>query len=111
MSKMTLREVCNLVGVTRRAVQGYEKAGLVECSGKNKYGYLLYDELAIEKIKDIKQYQEFGFSVKEIKHLLETTAEEYVIVMTKKMTEMKLKVQQLEKNIERAEIMISEKQQ
>ena len=53
MSKMTLREICNLIGVTRRAVQGYEKAGLVECSDKNKYGYLLYDELAVEKIRNI----------------------------------------------------------
>ena len=30
--KMTLKEVYNHVGVTRRAVQGYEKAGLVKPS-------------------------------------------------------------------------------
>ena len=33
----TLREVCDLLGVSRRAVQGYEKVGLVEPSGRNKY--------------------------------------------------------------------------
>lgn len=67
MQQKTLREVCNMVGVARRAIQGYEKIGLVASVGKNKYGYLLYDEEAIEKIRTIKQYQEFGFKVKEIK--------------------------------------------
>lgn len=51
MSEMTLQEVCNTVGVSRRAVQGYEKAGLVSATDRNKRGYLLYDEKAQEKIK------------------------------------------------------------
>lgn len=38
MEAMTLREVCNAVGVTRRAVQCYEKEELVSSTGKNKYG-------------------------------------------------------------------------
>ena len=32
----TLREMCNETNVTRRAVQGYEKLGLVFASGKNE---------------------------------------------------------------------------
>lgn len=43
---MTLKEVCLLAKVSRRAIQGYEKAGLVSATGKNKRGYLLYDENA-----------------------------------------------------------------
>lgn len=111
MSKMTLREICNLVGVTRRAVQGYEKAGLVECSGKNKYGYLLYDELAVEKIRNIKQYQEFGFTIKEIKILLEASTEEYVIMLMNKLSKMEEELQKLQGNIEKMERMLIEKQQ
>ena len=30
---MTLREVCDTLAVSRRAVQGYEKAGLVSAVG------------------------------------------------------------------------------
>lgn len=37
MKEMTLREVCESANVSRRAVQGYEKAGLVSASGKNTY--------------------------------------------------------------------------
>ena len=67
----TLREICNELGVTRRAVQGYEAAKLVSPSGKNKYGYLLYSEAEQNRIKEIKQYQKFGFQIKEIKKLID----------------------------------------
>lgn len=66
MSEKTLREVCNAVGVTRRAVQGYERAGLVSATCRNERGYLLYDEEALEKIKKIKLFQEMGFTIREI---------------------------------------------
>ena len=42
--EQTLRQVCTGLKLSRRAVQGYEQAGLVAPSGKNKYGYLLYGE-------------------------------------------------------------------
>ena len=54
MDELLLREVCELVGVTRRAIQGYEKSGLVAATGKNKMGHLLYDKTAIDTIKEIK---------------------------------------------------------
>ena len=66
MAEMTLREVCTSIGVSRRAVQGYEKAKLVSASGKTERGYLLYDASARERIKQIKLYQVMGFSIKEI---------------------------------------------
>ncbi len=66
MEKMTLREVCHAAGVSRRTVQGYEKAGLVTASGKNKYGHLLYDTHSLEQIRYIRLLQNMGFSLKEI---------------------------------------------
>ena len=63
---MTLREICEALGVSRRAIQGYEKAGLVSASARNKYGHLLYDKHAEERIAQIKFYQQLGFSLKEI---------------------------------------------
>ena len=54
MREKTLKEVCEEIGVTRRAVQGYEQAGMIQASGKNKYGYLLYDEATVEVIRKIK---------------------------------------------------------
>ena len=71
---ITLREVCKAEGVTRRAVQGYEQAGLVTPTGRNERGHLLYDQLEQEKIRQIKFFQEMGFSIKEIRELSEAPA-------------------------------------
>ena len=54
MEVMTLREICEALEVSRRAVQGYEKAGLVSATDQNKYGHLLYDEAAMLRIEQIK---------------------------------------------------------
>ena len=40
---MTLHELCDAFGISRRTVQGYEKLGLVRATGRNPRGYLLYD--------------------------------------------------------------------
>ena len=68
---MTLREICEPLGVSRRALQGYEKAGLVTASGRNKYGHLLYDKDAEMRIAQIKFYQQLGFSIKEITMIID----------------------------------------
>lgn len=67
----TLRQVCAELGLSRRTIQGYEKAGLVAPSGRNKYGHLLYGEPERERIRLIRFYQQMGFPLKEIKSLLE----------------------------------------
>lgn len=71
MQEATLREVCAKYKVSRRAVQGYEKAGMVKSIGKNKMGYLLYDAATQERIGIIRMYQEMGFSVREIKEIID----------------------------------------
>lgn len=71
MQAATLREVCAKYKVSRRAVQGYEKAGIVKPTGKNKMGHLLYDTAAQERIGIIHMYQDMGFSIKEIKEMID----------------------------------------
>lgn len=68
---MTLREICETFGVSRRAVQGYEKVGLVSASGKNEWGHLIYDADSQERIKQIKLFQEMGFSIREIMYIID----------------------------------------
>ena len=74
MKDMTLREVCNTIGVSRRAIQGYEKESLVSAPGKTNRGYLLYDTAAQERIKKIKLYQDMGFSLKQIKLIIDDSS-------------------------------------
>ena len=62
----TLRQGCSELKISRRTIQGYEKAGLVVPSGKNKYGHLLYDDQEQDMIRFIRFCQQAGFSLKEI---------------------------------------------
>ena len=59
-----LRQVCAELKISRRTIQGYEKAGLVAPSGKNKYGHLLYGETEQERIRLIRFYQLLGFQLR-----------------------------------------------
>lgn len=88
-SYKTLREVCDCLHISRRAIQGYAAHGLVKPSGKNKYGHLLYDEEAIQLIEQIKQYQRFGFKLKEIKALQSASATVQKDALLEKLTKLK----------------------
>ena len=99
MKQWTLREVCALVGVSRRAIQGYEKIGMVASAGKNKYGHLLYDEEAVETIRTIKMYMDFGFSVKDTAYLMK--ADDFVkkVCLKTRLSEMEKDMEVLKANI------------
>lgn len=68
---MTLREICDSLGVSRRAVQGYEKFGLVKPTGKTERGHLFYDEQTRERIREIRLFQQIGFTRKEIAEIID----------------------------------------
>ncbi|MCM1107179.1 MAG: MerR family transcriptional regulator [Blautia sp.] len=99
---MTLREICDTVKVSRRAVQGYEKAGLVSASGKNRYGYLIYDVHSQERIRKIKLFQELGFSLKEIKDIIDAPNPVLRAALEKRVEELQARREQLDFLIEMA---------
>ena len=85
---MTLKEVCKETGGTRKIVQTYENYGLVKATTKNKYGYLLYDDAAVKKIKKIRSYQRFGYRLLEIAKLEYMTVDEQVMILKEKINNM-----------------------
>lgn len=91
------------LGVSRRAVQGYEKKGLVSASDRTEKGYLLYDSDAYERISLIKQYQDFGFSLDEIKLLVEASPDEVRVHMESQLEKLKSRLSNLNDVVIRAE--------
>ena len=90
---MTLREIHDAFGISRRAIQGYEKAGLVRNTGKNERGHLLYDEKEQMRIKKIRLCQQMGFSICEIKDMID--APDNVLKPIMKQQLLKLKKEQV----------------
>ena len=103
---ITLREVCKAEGVTRRAVQGYEQAGLVAPTGKNERGYLLYDQSEQEKIRRVKFFQEMGFTLKEIKEISEAPKEVIRQMVERRIEELWQEIDRKENIIEMARKML-----
>ncbi len=104
----TLREICKEVGVTRRIVQGYEKANLVSPTDRNKYGHLLYGEKEKNRIKQIKLFQDLGFKLREIKELLDAPNAIVKVSLEKQLLILKEEHQRLETLIARAKKLIAE---
>lgn len=100
MSDMTLREVCNAFGVSRRAVQGYEAAGLVLASARNERGYLLYDEKSQKRIQQIKLFQQMGFTIKEIKSMIDAPKDSRKSMLGKRVKELEQEKRTIEKTID-----------
>lgn len=104
---MTLREICETLGVSRRALQGYEKAGLVASTGRNKYGHLLYDEKAKARIAKIKFYQQLGFSIKEINDIIDAPNAVVKSALEQRVQKLVEEKNQMEHLIERANQVIA----
>ena len=104
----TLQEIHNTLGITRRAIQGYEEMGLVRASDKNKYGYLLYDEKGVKRIEQIRRYQQFGFQLKEIKELLDAPNHIVKNALERRVEKMKEEQEKLNTLIVEAETLIKE---
>ena len=81
---MSLRHIREEIGVSRKAIQGYEKHGLIKPCGKDKYGHLLYDEETVKRIIRIRFFQKMGFKVSEIKKFIDKPNEEIMSILKAK---------------------------
>ncbi len=99
---MTLREICGMLNVSRRVIQGYEKTGLVRMSGRNKYGHLLYEGETVDRIVFIRFCQKIGFELKQIREFIDLPAKEIGKILEGRKEVMK---EEMEKQKERYELM------
>ncbi len=109
---MLISELSKKTGVSIHTIRFYENKGLIEAtSDKNikTNKYKKYDESHIEKITVIKEAQEVGFTLSEIKTLLDnwyggkSTKEEQLEFFSAKITEVNAKINQLKQARKRLE--------
>ena len=62
----TVNEVSKRTGVSIRALQYYDKIGLLHPAQYTQAGYRLYDEKGLERLQQILLFRELAFSLKEI---------------------------------------------
>ncbi len=67
---MTVNEVSKLTGVSIRALQYYDKIGLLHPTQYTESGYRLYDDTALETLQQILLFRELEFPLKDIKKII-----------------------------------------
>ena len=107
MNCMTLREICETLEVSRRTIQGYEKAGLVAATGRNKYGHLLYDDTAKLRIAQIKFCQQLGFTIKEITVIIDAPNVVLKSALEQQVQKLRKEKTEIDELIEKANQMIA----
>ncbi len=69
--KLTIGEVARAAGVAATTLRYYEREGLLSPTGRSRAGYRLYDEEAAERLEFIRAAQAVGFTLGDIRALLE----------------------------------------
>ncbi|WP_459129928.1 MerR family transcriptional regulator [Guggenheimella bovis] len=67
----TIHEVSQLVGVSIRTLQYYDKIGLLHPSEYTEAGYRLYDDTDLERMQQILLLRELEFPLKDIKKIID----------------------------------------
>ncbi len=67
----SISQVAKLTGISIRTLQYYDEIDLLKPSELTSSGYRLYDKNALQALQQILFFKELGFSLKEIKEILE----------------------------------------
>ncbi len=70
MEGLSTAEAARLGGVNVETIRYYERYGLVPKPPRTTAGYRIFSDDAVKRLRFIKHAQELGFSLKEIKELL-----------------------------------------
>ena len=69
---MQIGEVSDRIGLSLNTIRHYDQAGLVVPSARSQGGFRLYTEDDLDKLRVIKRMKPLGFSLEEMRELLES---------------------------------------
>ena len=67
----SISQVAKLTGISVRTLQYYDEIGLLKPSKLTSAGYRMYDDDALQTLQQVLFFRELGFSLKEIKQILQ----------------------------------------
>lgn len=71
MASLTIGKVARLAEIGVETVRFYEREGLIEEPPRRESGYRQYPEETIQRLRFIRRAKELGFTLREIRELLE----------------------------------------
>ena len=101
---MKVKEVAELVGVSIRTLHHYDQIGLLSPKEITDSGYRLYSEENLETLQQILFFKELGFTLKEIKKIINSPSfnrQEALILQRKMLIEKRNKVDKMIETIDK----------
>ncbi|TYO97605.1 MerR family mercuric resistance operon transcriptional regulator [Geothermobacter ehrlichii] len=71
MTELTIGKVARMAGVGIETIRFYERQGLIEQPPRPQNGFRIYPPETIRKIRFIRRAKQIGFSLREIRELLD----------------------------------------
>jgi DNA-binding transcriptional MerR regulator len=70
-TRMQIGDVAERTGLSLRTIRHYEEIGLLPAASRSTGGFRLYSDEAVERLLVIKQMKPLGFSLEQMRELLE----------------------------------------
>lgn len=96
----TVKQVAKLAGISRRTLHYYDHIGLLVPQQVTTAGYRLYGQQDLEKLQQILFFKEMGFSLDQIKKIMENPDFDIQAALRQQLEVLELKKKRLEKLIE-----------
>jgi DNA-binding transcriptional MerR regulator len=93
---LSIGRFAQIACVSARTLRYYESVGLIRASSRAANQYRLYDQSQLERVNRIRGLQQLGFSLDEIKNILEVPNHELTLELKKKLSEVDAQIAQLE---------------
>lgn len=95
----TVKEVSQLTGISVRTIHYYDEIGLFKPTEVNEAGYRLYDDKAIDKLRQILVFKELDIPLADIKLIMENPDLDSSSILAKQREMLCLKKQRIERII------------
>ncbi len=102
----TVKQIAKISGVSVRTLHYYDEIGLFKPSAVTEAGYRLYDDEALSRLQSILFFRELGFSLGEIKRIVENPDFDRDTALKDRLAILTLQKEQLEKTISLVKKMI-----
>lgn len=92
----TVKELAEITGISVRTLHYYDEIGLLTPTDRSEAGYRLYDDKALEVLRQILFFREFDISLREIKSVMENPALDKKQILQMQRTMLTAKKERLE---------------
>jgi len=84
---LSIGRFAKLANVSPRTVRYYESIGLIKSASRGENNYRYYDSHLVDRVAQIRDLQELGFSLDEIKDILKISPSDFAQSLKKKLAE------------------------